>query len=437
MRSTIKIVIASLFLANVLMSIFTVSNYTLAKNQIRQNIDQTRETLSLAQNYGYQGEEVILIEELKVRSEKTYFISDLERINSQFNSLNNQLEENLYQLKREELLIRITSTNDLVINPQAEEVGSYNDTVEIKNRAEEVVSNESELEVISQTINDLSQVSEELQTDLEEHKRYISIKRVKDALETISDLQAFFQENKKYVEGEFTVSLVGTKQEAELLVSMAENKEVGSLDISQKYEEKILPVVDRALVQKNLVEEQKRIELEKKIAEQKRLEEERRKIAEQKRRELEERKKREEKAYLESIRVAAPPSPIKGENKLIYINLSTQMLYAYQQDIPILASPVTTGKDITPTPSGTFAIYSKQTNTSLKGYDTNGDWYDLPVKYWMPFYQANGIHDAYWRSVYGTGDYHDRGSLGCVNTPLNVVAWIYNWAPIGTTVHVN
>lgn len=67
--------------------------------------------------------------------------------------------------------------------------------------------------------------------------------------------------------------------------------------------------------------------------------------------------------------------------------------------------------------------------------------YELWVDYWMGFYGAYGIHDACnsrdcWRTVYGTPSYLYNGSHGCVNTPYNAVRTIYNWARIGTTVHV-
>ena len=53
------------------------------------------------------------------------------------------------------------------------------------------------------------------------------------------------------------------------------------------------------------------------------------------------------------------------------------------------------------------------------------------------------IHDAPWRSVYGPGSdgpgqpgTNYGGTHGCVNVPLDVAAFLYGWASIGTPVVV-
>ena len=65
-----------------------------------------------------------------------------------------------------------------------------------------------------------------------------------------------------------------------------------------------------------------------------------------------------------------------------------------------------------------------------------GIYYDDVVNYWMPFYLGYGLHDAPWRSVYGTQDYVGVGSHGCVNMPLYETSILYNWAEVGTKVVV-
>ena len=94
------------------------------------------------------------------------------------------------------------------------------------------------------------------------------------------------------------------------------------------------------------------------------------------------------------------------------------------------------------TPTGTFHIYSKITNTTLKGSDSTGSW-DAPVSYWMPFlsnqYGQYGFHDATWRSPDEFGNVSPdskNASHGCVELPLDAVAWVYNWAPIGTQINI-
>jgi lipoprotein-anchoring transpeptidase ErfK/SrfK len=44
------------------------------------------------------------------------------------------------------------------------------------------------------------------------------------------------------------------------------------------------------------------------------------------------------------------------------------------------------------------------------------------------------LHGAYWHNLFGSGV---RLSHGCINLPLDSAAWLYKWAPVGTTVVVH
>jgi len=126
--------------------------------------------------------------------------------------------------------------------------------------------------------------------------------------------------------------------------------------------------------------------------------------------------------------------------RYIEINLSRQHLWVWQDHNVIYESPVTSGATGAgfPTVTGLFSIYYKTTNTHLVGYQYGPRYnYDVAVKYWMPFYQGFGLHDASWRSSFGGSDYYYGGSHGCVNLPDVTAAFIYNWADIGTPVWVH
>jgi len=143
-----------------------------------------------------------------------------------------------------------------------------------------------------------------------------------------------------------------------------------------------------------------------------------------------------EKRKLHERLTLVPPSAV-STGKVIVINLSIQRLYAYDNGKSIFshAVPITSGKNGFETVTGEFAIYYKQRNFRMTS-PFPGIYYDNVVDYWMPFYLGYGIHDASWRTVYGTQDYPSVGSHGCVNTPLSEVAVLYNWAEVGTKVIV-
>lgn len=131
-----------------------------------------------------------------------------------------------------------------------------------------------------------------------------------------------------------------------------------------------------------------------------------------------------------------PVPPIEVP-KLILIDVNKQRMYAYENGISIFDAPVpvTTGMSGFDTIRGQFAVYSKYSPFRMRS-PFPGIEYDSMVTYVMFFYQGYGIHDASWRSVYGTMDYPAVGSHGCVNTPFDYVKQLFAWAEIGTTVIV-
>lgn len=127
-----------------------------------------------------------------------------------------------------------------------------------------------------------------------------------------------------------------------------------------------------------------------------------------------------------------------SDGRYIEINLSSQHLWAYQDQQVIYSSPLTSGATGAGfgTVTGTFHIYYKTTNTYLNGHPYGWN-YNVFVQYWMPFYLGYGLHDASWRSSFGGSDYYYGGSHGCVNLPLDTAAFLYSWADVGTTVWVH
>jgi len=115
------------------------------------------------------------------------------------------------------------------------------------------------------------------------------------------------------------------------------------------------------------------------------------------------------------------------------VNLKSQHLVAYEGNTIVQRYNVTTGTPENPTNPGVFHIFSKVKNEHMKGPG-----YDIPVVPWTMYYQGGGyaIHGAPWRDVYGPGT-ELTGSHGCVNSPVDQVAKLYQWAPLGTTVVIH
>jgi lipoprotein-anchoring transpeptidase ErfK/SrfK len=144
--------------------------------------------------------------------------------------------------------------------------------------------------------------------------------------------------------------------------------------------------------------------------------------------------------------VAAPgPCSSNSLDQLVLVSISQRHLWACQTSNVVYNSPVITGMEFLPadlTPTGTYHIYSKQTNVHLIGQDSTGSWNDF-VYYWMPFlenqYGVYGFHDATWRPSNAFGNvsqYSSNASHGCVECPLATSAWLYSWTNVGTTVTI-
>ena len=119
-------------------------------------------------------------------------------------------------------------------------------------------------------------------------------------------------------------------------------------------------------------------------------------------------------------------APADGE-RWILIDLGDQTLTAYQGDVVVLHTYVSTGKPSTPTVPGTFAIYNKYASQHMTGDD-----YDLPGVPWVMYYDGDfAIHGAYWHANFGVPTSH-----GCTNMRIDEAKALYDWAPVGTRVVV-
>ena len=120
--------------------------------------------------------------------------------------------------------------------------------------------------------------------------------------------------------------------------------------------------------------------------------------------------------------------------KWIEINLSSQILYAWQGKTLIASSYISSGKDGHWTPTGTFYINSKPGTIDMSGCSGGECWYVPDVPASMAFtYEGHYIHGAYWHNLFGQA----RLSHGCVNLPVSFAWWLFDWTPMWTKVVIH
>ena len=134
-------------------------------------------------------------------------------------------------------------------------------------------------------------------------------------------------------------------------------------------------------------------------------------------------------------------------DKAITISLQEQVIRAYSHGQQVFWTYVTTGRPGLETDPGSFKVYWKVSPWTMHSPWPVGspNWYpDSKVHMVMWFNGGDGIHDAWWRSVYGPGTEYphydptgeDFGTHGCVNVPYPNMVWLWNWTPTGTPVIV-
>ena len=116
----------------------------------------------------------------------------------------------------------------------------------------------------------------------------------------------------------------------------------------------------------------------------------------------------------------------------VEVDIARQTMSYFVDGELLVTTPVVTGRPWGHmTPSGYYRIQSKLPDQWLTGPD-----YSVFVSYWLGFYGSYGIHDARWRTMFGENYYERNGSHGCVNTPTEAMAQIYEHAEVGTPVVV-
>jgi len=134
--------------------------------------------------------------------------------------------------------------------------------------------------------------------------------------------------------------------------------------------------------------------------------------------------------------VPAQPTPIPSpassegisEERWIDVDLSEQLLTAYEGSTPVHSFLVSTGLPATPTPVGQFRIWIKLRYDDMAG----ADYYIEDVPFVMYFHEGYGLHGVTWHANFGHPMSH-----GCVNQPNDEAEWLFNFVDVGMLVNIH
>jgi hypothetical protein len=122
---------------------------------------------------------------------------------------------------------------------------------------------------------------------------------------------------------------------------------------------------------------------------------------------------------------AAPPPMLEPGERWIDVDLDSQILVAYEGDVAVYTTMVTTGTSATPTETGVYRMWLKEAEADMKGL-SGEDPYSVATVPWTQFFSPEkglALHTAYWHDLFGT-----RRSHGCVNLAPRDARWLYFWS---------
>lgn len=131
------------------------------------------------------------------------------------------------------------------------------------------------------------------------------------------------------------------------------------------------------------------------------------------------------------VQPSAPPDGVGQGDRWIDVDLSHQVLVAYDWNRPRYVTLVSTGRSRTPspeldyrTPRGLHRIRGKHLTSTMDNDEPGEPPYSLEdVPYVMYFKGAYAFHSAFWHDRFGRPRSH-----GCINLSPQDAKWLYNWA---------
>ncbi len=115
-------------------------------------------------------------------------------------------------------------------------------------------------------------------------------------------------------------------------------------------------------------------------------------------------------------------------DKVIWIDQEQQYGVAYAHGRDLLAFPILSGDDETPTPPGTYVIRLKDKHYYSRKFDT-------PMPYSL-FFDLKGMRAIHEGAVPGPREIEQWATHGCIHVEEPYMKWLYDWAEQGKTVVV-
>ena len=121
----------------------------------------------------------------------------------------------------------------------------------------------------------------------------------------------------------------------------------------------------------------------------------------------------------------APPPLLQPNERWIDVDLDKQILVAYEGELAVYATMISSGTKETPTQTGLYRIWLKESEADMKNLKAE-DPYSVATVPWTQFFYSEddlALHTSYWHDGFGKARSH-----GCLNLAPRDARWLYYWS---------
>lgn len=133
--------------------------------------------------------------------------------------------------------------------------------------------------------------------------------------------------------------------------------------------------------------------------------------------------------------ITVTETPFSSVNLLrkIDVDLGSQTATLFENGAVVRSWKISSGKSATPTDTGNFRVYAHVRSQTMKSREPDGSITETPNVPWVTYFNGDeGFHGTYWHNAFGSPRSH-----GCVNMPIDVAKFVYEWSPVGLEVSVH
>jgi len=119
------------------------------------------------------------------------------------------------------------------------------------------------------------------------------------------------------------------------------------------------------------------------------------------------------------------PAHVGPAERWIDVDLDGQILVAFEGDLAVYATLLSSGSKTYPTETGVYRMWLKESESDMRGLNGE-DPYSVATVPWTQFYSPErglALHTAYWHDQFGV-----QKSRGCLNLAPRDARWLYFWS---------